>query len=151
MTINSINTNKNRPLALVSVTDKSGLKELARQLVESGYELLSTGGTAAFLREAGMEVLDVAKYIDFPELLDGRVKTLHPWIHAGILHDRRNPSHVDQMKQHGLRPIDVIVTNLYAFADEAVAKNLPIESAIEHIDIGGPTMRQQKTTAIASW
>lgn len=130
----------NRPLALISVTNKQNLAQLARQLVESGYELLSTGGTASYLREQGLAVLDVAQYIKFPEIMNGRVKTLHPWIHAGILHDRDDSAHVKQLNDNNIRPIDVVVTNLYAFDDEAVSKKLPVDAAIEHIDIGGPTM-----------
>ncbi|MCX6109554.1 MAG: bifunctional phosphoribosylaminoimidazolecarboxamide formyltransferase/IMP cyclohydrolase, partial [Proteobacteria bacterium] len=127
-------------LALLSVTDKSGLVPFARGLVALGYELLSTGGTAKLLREHDVPVADVATYTGSPEIMDGRVKTLHPKIHGGILYDRAQAAHVDQAAAHGIRPIDLVVVNLYRFAAEAVAKQLSRESAIEHIDIGGPTM-----------
>jgi len=127
-------------LALLSVTDKSGLVPFARGLVALGYELLSTGGTAKLLREHDVPVADVATYTGSPEILDGRVKTLHPKIHGGILYDRAQAAHVDEAAAHGIRPIDLVVVNLYRFAAEAVAKQLSREAAIEHIDIGGPTM-----------
>ena len=127
-------------LALLSVTDKSGLVPFARGLVALGYELLSTGGTAKLLREHDVPVADVATYTGSPEIMDGRVKTLHPKIHGGILYDRAQAAHVDQAAAHGIRPIDLVVVNLYRFGAEAVAKQLSREAAIEHIDIGGPTM-----------
>jgi phosphoribosylaminoimidazolecarboxamide formyltransferase/IMP cyclohydrolase len=126
--------------ALLSVTDKTGLVDLAKGLSDKGYGLLSTGGTAKLLREAGLTVKDVAEHTGHPEALDGRVKTLHPKIHGGILFDRHNPAHAAQAKMLGIEPIDVVVVNLYRFADEAVAKGLAPEAAIEHIDVGGPAM-----------
>lgn len=126
--------------ALLSVTDKSGLVDLAKGLVDKGYALLSTGGTAALLRAAGLPVTDVAAHTGQAEIMDGRVKTLHPMIHGGILFDRKNAAHAVQAKAQGIEPIDVVVVNLYRFADEAVSRGLNAEAAIEHIDIGGPAM-----------
>lgn len=127
-------------LALLSVTDKTGLVPFAQGLVELGFELLSTGGTAKLLRDNGVPVMDVAVYTGSPEIMDGRVKTLHPKIHGGILFDRAQPHHAAEAATHGIRPIDLVVVNLYRFAEAAVAKQLSCAEAIEHIDIGGPTM-----------
>lgn len=128
------------PAALLSVTDKTGLLSFARGLAELGYTLLSTGGTAKLLRENGLPTTDVAAYTASPEILDGRVKTLHPKVHGAILHDRSNPTHVAEVERHGIGAIDVVVVNLYRFKEEALARGLTPEAAIEHIDIGGPTM-----------
>jgi phosphoribosylaminoimidazolecarboxamide formyltransferase / IMP cyclohydrolase len=126
--------------ALLSVTDKSGLVEFGKFLAERGVELLSTGGTAKMLREKGVPVVEVSDYTGFPEMLDGRVKTLHPKIHGGILGRRDLDSHRQQMAQHAIAPIDLVVVNLYQF-DKAVAKpGCTLEDAIENIDIGGPTL-----------
>jgi phosphoribosylaminoimidazolecarboxamide formyltransferase / IMP cyclohydrolase len=126
--------------ALLSVTDKSGLVEFAKFLAERGVEILSTGGTAKMLRESGVPVVEVSDYTGFPEMLDGRVKTLHPKIHGGILGRRDLDSHRQQMAQHAIAPIDLVVVNLYQF-DKAVAKpGCTLEDAIENIDIGGPTL-----------
>lgn len=126
--------------AIISLTDKSGIEDFARQLKELGVEILSTGGTAKKMREHGVEVMDVAEFTGFPEMLDGRVKTLHPKVHGGILAQRDNPDHQAQMRQHDLQPIDLIAVNLYAF-DKAVADPAcTLANAIENIDIGGPTM-----------
>lgn len=126
--------------ALLSVSDKTGLIDFARALHAQGVELLSTGGTARALREAGLPVIEVADYTGFPEMLDGRVKTLHPKIHGGILGRRDVPEHVAQMQAHGILPIDLVVVNLYQF-EAAVAKpGCTLEDAIENIDIGGPAM-----------
>lgn len=126
--------------AIISVTDKSGIVDFAKELVPFAVEILSTGGTARVLREAGIEVREVSDFTGFPEMLDGRVKTLHPKIHGGILGRRDLPAHVAQMQQHGLLPIDLVVVNLYQF-DQAVAKpGCTLEEAIENIDIGGPAM-----------
>jgi phosphoribosylaminoimidazolecarboxamide formyltransferase/IMP cyclohydrolase len=126
--------------ALISVSDKTGVVDLAAGLAALGAELLSTGGTAKALREAGLAVTDVAAYTGSPEILDGRVKTLHPKIHGGLLGRRRDPGHVAQMAQHGIGPIDVVVVNLYPF-EAAIAKpDCTFEQAIENIDIGGPSM-----------
>ncbi len=126
--------------ALLSVTDKSGLAELAKGLVAKGFGLLSTGGTAKLLRDAGLPVTDVAAHTGQPEIMDGRVKTLHPKVHGGILLDRVNAVHLAQARAQGIEPIDVVVVNLYRFEGEAVAHGLSPEAAIEHIDIGGPAM-----------
>lgn len=127
--------------ALISVTDKSGLSDFARALHEEfGIELISTGGTAAVLRESGLPVTDVSTLTGFPEMMDGRVKTLHPAIHAAILAQRDNPSHVAAMKEHGIQPIDLVCINLYPFEQTVVKPNVSFDEAIENIDIGGPAL-----------
>jgi phosphoribosylaminoimidazolecarboxamide formyltransferase/IMP cyclohydrolase len=125
--------------ALISVSDKTGLIDLGRALAERGVELLSTGGTAKALREAGLAVRDVAEVTGFPEMMDGRVKTLHPMVHGGLLALRDNPDHVAAMEAHGIGPIDLLVVNLYPF-EETVAKGADYETCVENIDIGGPAM-----------
>ncbi len=105
--------------ALLSVTDKTGLVDFARQLAAHGVELVSTGGTARALREAGLAVLDISELTGFPEMLDGRVKTLHPKVHGGILHIRDNAEHRAAVESHGIQPIDMVVVNLYAFEKTA--------------------------------
>lgn len=125
--------------ALLSTADKAGLAELARALADLGVELLSTGSTARTLSDAGLAVTPVAEVTGFPELLDGRVKTLHPRIHAAILADRANPEHVRQLDEHGIPPIDLVVVNLYPFR-EAVAAGAAEPEVIERIDVGGPAM-----------
>ena len=126
--------------ALISLTDKSGIEGFAMQLQDLGIEILSTGGTAKKMRESGITVKDVSEFTGFPEMLDGRVKTLHPKVHAGILHQRENPSHQEQMGAHGLETIDLIAVNLYAFDKATQDPNCTVANAIENIDIGGPTM-----------
>ncbi|NLV30132.1 MAG: bifunctional phosphoribosylaminoimidazolecarboxamide formyltransferase/IMP cyclohydrolase [Acidobacteria bacterium] len=126
--------------ALISVSDKSGLAELSGRLREMGVELLSTGGTAAFLRERGVPVIDVSDYTGFPEIMDGRVKTLHPRIHGGLLALRDNPSHRSQMQRQGILPIDMVVVNLYPFRETAAREGIAYPEVIEQIDIGGPSM-----------
>ncbi|MBE0598618.1 MAG: bifunctional phosphoribosylaminoimidazolecarboxamide formyltransferase/IMP cyclohydrolase [Desulfuromonadales bacterium] len=126
--------------ALISVSDKAGLVELARGLSEFGVEILSTGGTAKLLREAGLEVKDVSEFTGFPEMLDGRVKTLHPKVHGGLLGLRDNPEHVATMAAHGIEAIDMVVVNLYPFEATVAKPGCSLEEAIENIDIGGPTM-----------
>jgi phosphoribosylaminoimidazolecarboxamide formyltransferase / IMP cyclohydrolase len=126
--------------ALISVSDKTGLIEMAKGLEALGAEILSTGGTAKALRDAGVKVTDVAAYTGSPEILDGRVKTLHPKIHGGLLGRRSVSAHVEQMKQHNIGPIDVVVVNLYPFEATIAKPNCPFEEAIENIDIGGPSM-----------
>ena len=126
--------------ALLSVTDKTGLVDLARGLAASGVELLSTGGTAAVLREAGIAVKDVAEQTGFPEMLDGRVKTLHPAIHGGLLFRRDNPAHEKQAAEHSIAPIDLVVVNLYPFEQTVAREGVSREEAVENIDIGGPSM-----------
>ena len=125
--------------ALISVSDKTGLLDLARGLAERGVELLSTGGSAAMLREAGLEVTDVADVTGFPEMMDGRVKTLHPAVHGGLLALRDKAEHQAALEAHGIRPIDLLVVNLYPF-EETVAKGADYDTCIENIDIGGPAM-----------
>ena len=126
--------------ALLSVTDKTGLVEFARCLAAAGVEMLSTGGTAAALREAGLVVKDVSEHTGFPEMLDGRVKTLHPMIHGGLLFRRYLAAHESQAAAHGIAPIDLVVVNLYAFAKTVARDGVTREEAIENIDIGGPSM-----------
>ncbi len=126
--------------ALVSVSDKTGLADLGRALAAAGVEVLSTGGTAARLREAGVRVAEVSEATGFPECLDGRVKTLHPKIHAGILADRSRPEHLEQVKRLEVGLIDLVVVNLYPFEEAAVREGLSHEALIEEIDIGGPTL-----------
>jgi phosphoribosylaminoimidazolecarboxamide formyltransferase/IMP cyclohydrolase len=126
--------------ALLSVTDKSGLVEFARTLVSHGIELVSTGGTARALREAGLTVRDISDLTGFPEMLDGRVKTLHPKVHGGILHIRGNKEHVAAVREHGIEPIDMVVVNLYAFEKTAAKPGAAFSDIIENIDIGGPSM-----------
>src|SRR6056297_1453736 len=125
--------------ALLSVSDKTGLVELGQALADRGVELLSTGGSAKTLREAGLTVRDVADVTGFPEMMDGRVKTLHPGVHGGLLALRDNDQHMAAMTAHGIRPIDLLVVNLYPF-EETVAKGADYATCIENIDIGGPAM-----------
>lgn len=126
--------------ALISLTDKTGIENFAKELHGLGIEILSTGGTAKKLRDHGIAVKDVAEFTGFPEMLDGRVKTLHPKVHGGILAQRANPEHRKQMAAHGLQPIDLIAVNLYAFDKATADPNCSLANAIENIDIGGPTM-----------
>ena len=126
--------------ALLSVTDKTGLVDFARGLAAQGVEILSTGGTAAALREAGIAVKDVSAHTGFPEMLHGRVKTLHPLIHGGLLFRRDLPEHVEQAAAHGIAPIDLVAVNLYAFEKTVVREGVTRAEAIENIDIGGPSM-----------
>ena len=125
--------------ALLAVYDKAGVVELARALVELGVSLVSSGGTAAALRDGGVDVTPVEEVTGFPEMLDGRVKTLHPRIHGGLLADRRKPEHVEQLAAHGIEPFDLVVVNLYPFR-ETVASGAGVDDVIEKIDIGGPAM-----------
>src|SRR6202140_225421 len=125
--------------ALLSVSDKTGLVEFAKALAGYSVELVSTGGTAKALKDAGLAVIDVAELTGFPEMMDGRVKTLHPRVHGGLLAIRANRDHAAAMKQHGIRPIDLLVVNLYPF-EQTVAKGAPFDDCIENIDIGGPAM-----------
>lgn len=127
--------------ALISVSDKTGLAEFAKALHQGfGIELISTGGTAKFLRELGLPVTDVSKVTGFPEMLDGRVKTLHPKVHGGLLGVRDNPEHQAAMKAHGIEPIDLVCINLYPFEETVSKPGVSFEEAIENIDIGGPSM-----------
>src|SRR5262249_1963639 len=126
--------------AILSVTDKTGLVEFARKLSDLNIELISTGGTAKLLRDSGIKVKDISDLTGFPEMLDGRVKTLHPKVHGGILHRRENPEHRSAVAEHGIQPIDMVVVNLYAFEKTAAKPGVQFEELIENIDIGGPSM-----------
>ena len=125
--------------ALLSVSDKTGLIELGKALAERGVELLSTGGTAKALRDAGLAVKDVSEITGFPEMMDGRVKTLHPMVHGGLLALRDNDTHIAAMNEHGIGAIDLLVVNLYPF-EATVAKGAGYDECVENIDIGGPAM-----------
>jgi len=126
--------------AILSVTDKTGLVDFARKLTAMGVELISTGGTAKLLRDSGVAVKDISDLTGFPEMLDGRVKTLHPKVHGGVLYRRDNPAHRSAVAEHGIAPIDMVVVNLYAFEKTAAKPGVGFEELIENIDIGGPSM-----------
>ena len=129
-----------RRQALISVSDKTGIADLAKTLVRFGIELLSTGGTARLLKDAGLSVTEIGEYTGFPEMLDGRVKTLHPKVHGGILARRDVEAHVQALKDHAIPTIDIVVVNLYPFVETVADRDCTLENAIENIDIGGPTM-----------
>jgi phosphoribosylaminoimidazolecarboxamide formyltransferase / IMP cyclohydrolase len=135
-----MSSNRKIQRAVLSVTDKTGLVDFARKLSSLGIELVSTGGTAKLLRDSGIPVKDISDLTGFPEMLDGRVKTLHPKVHGGILHRREDPKHVAAVKEHGIEPIDMVVANLYAFEKTAAKPEVEFEELIENIDIGGPSM-----------
>jgi phosphoribosylaminoimidazolecarboxamide formyltransferase/IMP cyclohydrolase len=126
--------------ALISLSDKTGITAFAAELTDMGVELISTGGTAKALRDSGITVKDVSEHTGFPEMLDGRVKTLHPGIHGGLLGLRENSEHVETMKKYGIEPIDMVVVNLYPFEKTIARPDCTFEDAIENIDIGGPAM-----------
>src|SRR6267142_5793195 len=126
--------------AILSVTDKTGLVEFAKHLAAMGVELVSTGGTAKLLRESGIVVKDVSELTGFPEMLDGRVKTLHPRVHGGILHRRQDSGHRAAVAEHDIPAIDMVVVNLYTFEKTAAKAGVHFEELIENIDIGGPSM-----------
>ena len=126
--------------ALLSVSDKTGIVELGHALAERGWELLSTGGTAAALRDAGLEVRDVAEVTGHPEMMGGRVKTLHPAVHAGILARRDLDSDMDALEEHGYGPIDLVAVNLYPFRETVAKGGVSVSEAMGKVDIGGPTM-----------
>jgi phosphoribosylaminoimidazolecarboxamide formyltransferase/IMP cyclohydrolase len=126
--------------AILSVTDKTGLVDFAHKLSGMGVELISTGGTAKLLRASGVKVKDISELTGFPEMLDGRVKTLHPKVHGGILHRREDPKHRTAVAEHGIEPIDMVVVNLYAFEQTAAKAGVHFDELIENIDIGGPSM-----------
>src|SRR6476660_3950336 len=138
------------PRALLSVSDKSGLLDFARGLHTLGWELLSTGGTARALREAGIPVRDVSDVTNFPEMLDGRVKTLHPAVHGGLLARRDLPEHMQAIAEHGIAPIDLVAVNLYPFRETAARRDVTPEQVIEQIDIGGPSMLRSAAKNFAS-
>src|SRR4030095_15002085 len=123
-----------------SVRDKRGLFDFAKTLAKHGVQLLSTGGTHKLLADAGLAVTQVGDYTGFPEMMDGRVKTLHPKIHGGLLGRRDVPEHMNAMREHGIEPIDLVVVNLYPFAATIAKPGVTFEEAIENIDIGGPSM-----------
>jgi len=126
--------------AIISLTDKSGVTDFANSISKFGVQILSTGGTAKVLREAGISVTEISEYTGFPEMLDGRVKTLHPKVHGGLLGQRDNPEHVNMMNEHGIANIDLLVVNLYQFEKTVAKAGVTLEEAIENIDIGGPAM-----------
>lgn len=126
--------------ALISVTDKNGIDKLAKELSEMGVEIVSTGGTAKAIRATGVPVKDISELTGFPEMMDGRVKTLHPKVHGGILAVRENPTHMEQMRANGISSIDLVVVNLYAFEKTVAKQGVTLSDAIENIDIGGPTL-----------
>ncbi len=126
--------------ALISVSDKTGIVEFAQELRAQGVEIISTGGTARVLKEADVEVIGISDITGFPECLDGRVKTLDPHIHAGLLAMRDNAEHMKQIADLGVTPIDIVVVNLYPFKATILKEGVELEDAIENIDIGGPTM-----------
>src|SRR5688572_19543602 len=126
--------------ALLSVSDKSGLIDFARVLVAAHVELISTGGTAKAIRDAGLPVKDISAHTGFPEMMDGRVKTLHPKIHGGLLYIRGNTAHEAAASEHNIAPIDLVVVNLYPFEQTVAKPNVALHDAIENIDIGGPSM-----------
>ena len=126
--------------ALISVSNKKGIVEFAKALVQMGVEIISTGGTAKSLRDAAVPVMDVSEYTGFPEMLEGRVKTLHPRIHGGLLYRRDNPQDLEEIKKYGIDTIDMLVVNLYPFEETVSKPGVTFAEAIENIDIGGPTM-----------
>jgi phosphoribosylaminoimidazolecarboxamide formyltransferase/IMP cyclohydrolase len=126
--------------ALLSTYDRTGLVEFARALVDLGIELISTGGTGRSLKEAGLPVHEVANITGFPEIMDGRVKTLHPHIHGGLLARRDSPEHMATLEKHGIQPIEIVCVNLYPFEKTVAQPGCTLADAIENIDIGGPTM-----------
>src|SRR6185437_11109018 len=125
---------------LISVTDKTGIIDFASGLSSLGAEIVSTGGTARMIRESGVPVRDVSEVTGFPEMLDGRVKTMHPKITGGILAMRSNATHMSALNEHEIRPIELVVVNLYQFEKVAASADAPLHELIENIDIGGPTM-----------
>ena len=125
--------------ALISVSDKNGILDFAKDLIGLGIEIISTGGTYSALYDSGIKVKDISSVTDFPEILDGRVKTLHPNVHGGLLGKRNNDGHAKVMEEHGIQNIDLLVVNLYPF-EETILKKSDYETCIENIDIGGPAM-----------
>ena len=126
--------------ALISVSDKTGIVELAKEIVSCGYEIISTGGTAVTLKNAGIDVIGISDITGFPECLDGRVKTLHPNVHAGLLAMRANKEHMEQLEKLNINTIDMVVVNLYPFKQTIMKPGVDLQTCIENIDIGGPTM-----------
>src|SRR5918911_1988954 len=126
--------------AIISVFDKTGVVDFARGLEELGFEVFSTGGTESLLREAGLTVRGVQEMTGFPEMLGGRVKTLHPAVHGGILALRDDPGHLEELARHGLKPVDLVVANLYPFLNVAREAGARLDTALENIDVGGHTL-----------
>jgi len=126
--------------ALISVSNKEGIVDFAQGLNELGVEIISTGGTGRLLAENGVEVINISEVTNFPEMMNGRVKTLHPAVHGGILAVRENEKHMQEIEAEGIEPIDLVVCNLYPFAETIAKEDVTLEEAIENIDIGGPTM-----------
>lgn len=126
--------------AIISVTDKTGILDFAKELEKYDIQILSTGGTAKVIRDGKVPVTDISDYTGFPEMMDGRVKTLHPKVHGGLLGLRENAEHVSMMKKYGITPIDMVVVNLYQFEKTIAKEGVMLEEAIENIDIGGPSM-----------
>jgi len=126
--------------ALLSVSDKTGVVSFATSLAKAGWELVSTGGTAKVLAKAGLDVIGISDVTGFPEMMDGRVKTLHPKVHGGILARRHNPDDTAALNAHGIRPIDLVAVNLYPFAQAAARTDIAVDDLIEEIDIGGPSL-----------
>ena len=126
--------------ALISVSDKAGLEELVKGLDGLGVEIISTGGTRKAIADTGIPVTDISSYTGFPEMMDGRVKTLHPKVHAGLLAVRDNAKHMEELDKNGILPIDMVVVNLYPFEATVSRDGVTLEEAIENIDIGGPSM-----------
>src|SRR6516164_2686469 len=138
------------PRALLSVSDKTGIVDFARALAELGWEVVSTGGTAKALRAAGLTVRDVSDVTGFPEMMDGRVKTLHPAVHGALLARRDIPEHMKALAEHEIIPIDLVAVNLYPFRETVARKGATPEDAIENIDIGGPSMLRSAAKNFAS-
>ena len=136
----AVETKERTKRALISVSDKPGVVELAKELEALGIELISTGGTYKKLAEAGVKAMEISELTGFPECLDGRVKTLHPVVHAGLLAMRSNPEHMKQLKELGIEPIDLVIVNLYPFKATILKDGVTRAEAVENIDIGGPTM-----------
>src|SRR6476619_7010434 len=126
--------------ALISVSDKKGIAAFARALEKQGFDIISTGGTAELLRKKKIPVREISSFTAFPEVLEGRVKTLHPRVHGGLLYKRNNPKHVEQARECGFEPGDVVVGNLYPFEETIAKPGVTLAEAIENIDIGGPSM-----------
>ena len=136
-------------IALISVWNKEGVDKLARELHGLGYKIVSSGGTARFLRERGIPVVEVSEITGFPEILDGRVKTLHPKVHGGILYRDWVERDKKQLEELGIEPIEVVVVNLYPF-EEKSKENLPLRELLEFIDIGGPTLIRARSSSVNS-
>lgn len=136
--------------ALISVSDKTGILEFAKSLRDMGVEIISTGGTAKSLMECGIDVIGISEITGFPEMMEGRVKTLHPAVHAALLADRSKPDHMKQLEDHGISPIDLVAVNLYPFAKTIANPNVTLQDAIENIDIGGPSMIRSGAKNFAS-